>query len=88
MCSPRSTRDRYNNEPRYCNKNDTTPKATNFNYQPRICIRLRGIGTICGSYNMSFLFYHLLFYFSLVIHMNLLFLFSSISAFSINDILL
>ena len=45
-------------EPRYCNKNVATPKATDFNYQPSVRTNLRGISTICAAYNVSFLFYH------------------------------
>ena len=43
-------------EPQYCNKNATTPKATNFNYQPEVCTKLRGIDTICEKYNVSLFF--------------------------------
>jgi len=45
-------------EPRYCNKNAATPKATDFNYQPRVRTNLRGIDTICEAHNVSFLCYH------------------------------
>ena len=44
-----------NDEPQYCNKNVVTPKATNLNYQPRVCTNLRGVGTICATYNVSFI---------------------------------
>jgi len=40
-------------EPRYCNKNVATPKASEFNYQPGVCTNLRGIGTIFASYKVS-----------------------------------
>ena len=30
-------------EPRYCNNNATTPRATNFTYQPRVCTNLEVI---------------------------------------------
>ena len=42
-------------EPRYCNKNATTLKATNFNYQLGVRKTLRGIGAICATCNASFL---------------------------------
>lgn len=42
----------------YCNKNVSTPKATDFNYQPRVRTKLRGLDTICEKYNVSFLCYH------------------------------
>ena len=45
-------------EPLYCNKNAATPKATNFNYQPMVRTNLRGVGTICAAYNVSFLCCH------------------------------
>jgi len=45
-------------EPRYCNKNIITPKATNFNYQLGVCTYLRGIRTIYATYNVSFLHCH------------------------------
>ena len=45
-------------DPRYCNKNVATPKATDFNYQPGVRTNLRGIGTICVAYNVSFLCCH------------------------------
>ena len=45
-------------EPQYCNKNAATPKATKFNYQPGVRTQLRGIDTICATYNVSFLHYH------------------------------
>jgi len=45
-------------EPWYCNKNAATPKHTNFKYQPRVRTKLRGINTICASYNVSFLCDH------------------------------
>ena len=45
-------------EPHYCNENVATPKATNFNYQPRVHKSLRGIDTLCTTYNMSFLHFH------------------------------
>ena len=45
-------------EPQYCNKNSTTPKAINFNYQLGVHTNLRGIGTICATYNVSFLCCH------------------------------
>ena len=45
-------------EPQYCNKNATTLKATNFNYQPRDRTNIRGISTVCATYNVSFLCCH------------------------------
>ena len=45
-------------EPRYCNKNAATLKATDFNYQPGVHTNLRGISTICASNNVSFLCCH------------------------------
>jgi len=36
-------------EPRYCNKNVATPKATDFNYQPEVRTNLGGIDTICAE---------------------------------------
>ena len=36
-------------EPWYCNKNVATPKATDFNYQPDVRTKLRGIDTICAA---------------------------------------
>ena len=42
-------------EPRYCNKNAATSKAINFNYQLRVRTKLRGISTICATYNVSLL---------------------------------
>ena len=45
-------------EPQYCNKNVATPKATDFNYQPAVRTKLRGVATICATYNVSFLCYH------------------------------
>lgn len=45
-------------EPRYCNKNAANPKATNFNYQLKVHTNLRGIDTICATYNVSFLYCH------------------------------
>ena len=40
-------------EPQYCNNNVETSKATNFNYQLEVCKKLRGIDTICATYNVS-----------------------------------
>ena len=45
-------------EPQYCNKNAKNPKAINFTYQPMVHTNLRGIGTICAAYNVSFLCCH------------------------------
>ena len=45
-------------EPRYCNKNVATPKAINFNYQPGARTNLRGVGSMCAAYNVSFLSCH------------------------------
>ena len=45
-------------EPQYCNKNVATLKATNFNYQPKVCKNLRGMDTIFVAYNASFLYCH------------------------------
>jgi len=42
----------------YCNKNAATLKAIDFNYQPRVRKNLRGIDTICETYNVSFLCCH------------------------------
>ena len=39
-------------KPRYCNKNDATPKATSFNYQPGVHTKLRGIDIVCATYNV------------------------------------
>lgn len=40
--------------PEYCNKNIVTPKATNLTYQPGVCTNVRGVNTICASYNLYF----------------------------------
>ena len=45
-------------EPRYCNKNVATPKAIDFNYQCKVRTNLRGINTICSTYNVSFFCCH------------------------------
>lgn len=45
-------------EPWYCNKNVATSNATEFNYQPEVHTNLRGIDTICATYNVSFLHCH------------------------------
>jgi len=45
-------------EPRYCNKNAATPKAFDFNYQLGVRTNLKGINTICATYNVSFLCCH------------------------------
>ena len=42
------------NEPHYYNKNVSTPKETNLNYQARVHTNLRGVDTICGTCNVSF----------------------------------
>lgn len=42
-----------NDEPQYCDKNVATLEATNFNYQPGVHTNLRGIDTICATYNVS-----------------------------------
>jgi len=41
-------------EPQYCNKNVATPKTTNLNYEPEVHTNLRELGTICATYNVSF----------------------------------
>ena len=45
-------------DPWYCNKNVATPNTTEFNYQPGVRTNLRGVGTICAAYNVSFLYCH------------------------------
>ena len=40
-------------QPQCCNKNVATPKCNNFNYEPEVHRNLRGIGTICATYNVS-----------------------------------
>jgi len=40
---------RADDEPWYCNKNVATPKDTNFNYQSKVLINLRGVNTICST---------------------------------------
>jgi len=39
-------------KPQYCNKNVAIPKAISFNYQLGVLTNLRGINTICATYNV------------------------------------